>query len=777
MAEQKKIPSSLTSKAPSWPVRFIKSLNPFSSRIEPEIYKQDRQINFTRFGVTKSVGGQFGDIETDQFAIYRPSAGKHIDPAKALANNRGYVYAAVNAIAREVMNIDWRLFEVDGEDHKELQEHAALDLLDSVNGSMTGAELKYLLSAHLDLTGNAYWYLEGVKSDLDKPSAIYVMDPAKMRPVLDMTTWPYQLKGYAMRLENKTLNFKPYEVIHFRLPDPQNIYEGVGPVQAGAEYIDNDNYAMEFNRKFFINGARPSGFLESEMVAETQIEVLKIGFENNHTGIDNMNRIAVLPKGVKWAPAGTSPKDMDFKNLSEDMRDRILAMFGVSKTILGTAESDTNRATAETADYVFSKRVIKPRMQLICSFLNEKLIPRYNDDLYVTFIDPVPEDREFRTEEMQAATGNQPLLTVNEARDEYMGLGPVEGGDVLMSPSTMAPVGEPQTNGDVKPDAGEAAANAGKSINAPKFRAANGERVAFRPARTKLQSRAKSRKEISSALAEKVKAIIKDAAEHPTKKFETTKELDESAWKEFSDRTSKAESDIKDIVRKINNDQKEVVVGNLGHATKDVDPKKLFNLDEWIGITTDALTPTFEDLFKGEAKAALDAIGKPDINPFPETVAAALHASIQKMSQSYQTTVLANLEKTINAGLSEGQPLSDIAKGVNEVYAAADDYGAERIAKTESFRTSNTALKTAWQQSGVVKTVKWYTASGNPCTFCLMMQGKVTAIDQNFLNEGDTLSAGEGDDTKTMTMNYGDVPSPPLHPNCMCFIRPEEVSI
>ena len=44
---------------------------------------------------------------------------------------------------------------------------------------------------------------------------------------------------------------------------------------------------------------------------------------------------------------------MDFSKLTEATRDRILAAFRVSKTILGTAESDTNRATAETADYVF----------------------------------------------------------------------------------------------------------------------------------------------------------------------------------------------------------------------------------------------------------------------------------------------------------------------------------------------------------------------------------------------------------------------------------------
>jgi hypothetical protein len=69
-----------------------------------------------------------------------------------------------------------------------------------------------------------------------------------------------------------------------------------------------------------------------------------------------------------------------------------------------------------------------------------KLVPRYGDDLYISFIDPVPEDRGARTIEMQASVGGQPVLTINEARDEFMGLGPVEGGDELMAPTTMAPV-------------------------------------------------------------------------------------------------------------------------------------------------------------------------------------------------------------------------------------------------------------------------------------------------------------------------------------------------
>jgi len=770
MAENRFIPTSLTAKnKPSWIARQVGKV---AARIIPELYSQGQNITFDIYGLRKAVGGKFGEFGSDSnpMAINRPSSSTGIDAGKAMANNRGFVFASVNAIARDIMNIDWRLFQVDGKDDREQTEHDLLDLLDGVNPDMTGPELKYLLSAHLDLTGNAYWYLDGVKNDTDEPTAIYPLDPSIVKTVIDTSLFPYQVKGYELKLETKTIKFEPYQILHFRLPNASDPFNGLGVVQAAADYIDNDNYAQEFNRKFFQNGARPAGVLETEFVAESQVESLKIGFTSSHQGVDNMNNILVLPKGVKWTGIGSNPKDMDFRNLSLDSRDRILAMFGVSKTILGTAESDTNRATAETADYVFSKRVIKPRMILICSFLNEKLVPRYGDDLYITFIDPVPEDRAARTTEMQTSVASQPVLTVNEARDEFMGLGPVDGGDVLMSPTSMAPSGEPVGDGDVTPEADRS----GKSAQRVE-KAANGQRVAFRPARTKLQKRAKYRKQMSESLAEKVANAVKDALDHPTRKF-STKAMDEAAHKAATERTVEAEKEIAETVRRINAEQYKEVSDNLPSVIgKAIDPTKLFDIEKWIGITTDAMTPIMESLYESEGKTAASELGIADLNPLSDANAAkALHESIAKMATSYQTTVLGQLEKAINQGLAEGQSLADITSAVSEVYGAADDYGAERIAKTEAFRTTNASLKETWKQSGVVQTIKWYTASGEPCPFCKALDGTVISIDSNFLDSGATLSAA---DDATMTADYGDVGAPPLHPNCYCVARPEDVSI
>ena len=45
-------------------------------------------------------------------------------------------------------------------------------------------------------------------------------------------------------------------------------------------------------------------------------------------------------------------------------------------------------------------------MLLVVSFLNEFLVPRYGDDLYLSFIDPVPEDKTFRSCGRQHATSH-----------------------------------------------------------------------------------------------------------------------------------------------------------------------------------------------------------------------------------------------------------------------------------------------------------------------------------------------------------------------------------
>src|SRR5207253_1622727 len=92
-----------------------------------------------------------GSLSDDPLAIYKPTGAKSVDAAKAMGNFTGWTFAAVNAIASEVANIQLRLYRVNGDDHEELDDHELLTLLEGVNDQMTGIELKYVTMAHLEL--------------------------------------------------------------------------------------------------------------------------------------------------------------------------------------------------------------------------------------------------------------------------------------------------------------------------------------------------------------------------------------------------------------------------------------------------------------------------------------------------------------------------------------------------------------------------------------------------------------------------------------------------
>jgi uncharacterized protein with gpF-like domain len=146
------------------------------------------------------------------------------------------------------------------------------------------------------------------------------------------------------------------------------------------------------------------------------------------------------------------------------------------------------------------------------------------------------------------------------------------------------------------------------------------------------------------------------------------------------------------------------------------------------------------------------------------------------MARSYNETTLDQLKQVIGEKLAQpgGTNLKEITDAVEGVYSFADERRAGLIAKTESFRAANLANKDAWKASGVVESVKWYTAEDERvCEFCDALDGTEVGIDDSFFDAGDTIIGTSG---KSRTADYGDIEAPPLHPDCRCYLRPEDIS-
>ena len=465
----------------------------------------------------------------DPFAIWKGSASK-VDPKKAFDVYSGWVYACVRAIAEEIQKTDFELYQIksDGTEDR-INDSELLDILEAPNQNTTGMDLRFVIASHLETVGNAFLYLDGVKNEKSKPLGIYLLNAANIKVIIDDDVFPYTVAGYEYRDNKRTRFFKPYEIIHIKYSDPANPFEGIGTVQTAAQWIDADNYAMEFNRRFFLNGARIGGFLEAQQAYTTdQLEYIQKSFENAYSGVANAHKVVALPSGVKYAAGSEAQKDMDFSNLMTMMRDRILAAFRVPRTVLGITD-DVNRANAEATDYVFLARTILPKIQIITSYLNEYLVPRYGDNLTLTFADPVPENKELQIREMQAALGSSPAMSVNEARDTFLGLPPIENGDEVMANFSLSPLGAPEK----------------KTVRTPKKKAV-AKTIKSRAARN-----AEKRSSIGAELAKRIAAEIK-ASEKAIKAIKREKNIAtlsdddfEPIYKAFAKRVTASEKKLK----------------------------------------------------------------------------------------------------------------------------------------------------------------------------------------------------------------------------------------
>ncbi len=664
----------------------------------------------------------------------------------------GWVYACIRAIAEEIAGADLNLYTIAKDGKSTLTDnHELVDLIGSANDYQTGYELRYLTAAHLELVGNAFWYLENVKNENSKPTAIHILNPKNIK-VLRSKTFPMVITGYEYKAGDETLNFKTYEILHFKSPDPNDALEGVGTTQNILQWIEADNFATEFNRRFFINGARIAGFLETENnYTRENLELLKKQFDEIYSGVANAYKVAALPKGTTFKAGSESQKDMDFVNLQTMMRDKILAGFRVPRTVLGITD-DVNRANAEATNYIFALRTIKPKLELIESYLNEFLVPRYGDNIYLEFEDVVPENRELTIKEMEIATNHQAVMSVNEARDKYFGYPAIENGDAVMGDPNALPVG------------------------IPKPTPVQTEQSTRRVGAKKMQAQ-RAKKDFTETITKTITdKIAKSSTKLTVPDVQTMNDEEFGAiYKAFRTRVTKYEGKQIKNVQVVNNEIKKQVVENLPKTVKTYSAASLYDGEKAISLLVKITVDNYLDLYKNETLEAAKLIGLADFNPVTSEIRRALETSATLMAQSYNETTVQLLQKKIEEGIANGAGLSEMTDLVNNVFEYSDQVRAQTIARTETFRVANEANRMVWKESGVVKSLKWYTAEDERvCPYCSPIHDKVISIEQNFYDKGDEIIGSDGE---MIIADYSDISNPPLHPSCRCYIRPEDINI
>ena len=350
------------------------------------------------------------------------------------------------------------------EEFEELEEHPLLDLFEKVNDQENGFEMRELTCTMLDLTGDAYWYVE--RDKMGVPSKLFLLRSQWVRIVPDAKKFIGEFV-YGENVFDDPVRFQPSEVIHFKYPNPTDPWYGMGPVQAAAYAIEGNEMREKFMIATMANMARPDlivkyveGALEPKERGELERE-----WNAMFRGPQNAGKVKITDFRYEIDKVGWTPQELRFNEGEDWIMKKICGAFPVPIGLVDTSQiSRAPRAGMEGADLFMAQFNTLPRCTRIEEKLNEQLCPMYDDRLFVAFDNPVPKDRREQLNEDATKLGVC-LTTINEIRKRD-GDDPVEWGDTpimlqqmqaqqsLMpgaeggAEETIAPLGNSQPNGE-----------------------------------------------------------------------------------------------------------------------------------------------------------------------------------------------------------------------------------------------------------------------------------------------------------------------------------------
>jgi len=324
----------------------------------------------------------------------------------------GTIFAIVDKLTEATASADWHLYKSakPGQDRTEVFVHPALDLWNKPNPFYDQHEFIETFQQHLDLVGEAIWYLGYSKSGFGPPQELWPIRPDRVTPIPDpdlfIAGWVYKCPG------NPDMPWSTGEVIQLKRPNPLDPYRGLGPVQSILTDIDAERYSAAWNRNFFLNSAEPAGIIQVDgHLTDAEFEEMRDRWAEQHQGVANAHRVAILERAT-WVDRKFTQRDMQFEAMRHLNREIIREAFGFPKPLLG-ATDDVNRANAEAAEVVFARWLIDPRLNRIKRALNEKLLPLYGTSgagLEFDFDAPTPADRVQDTAEFTAKVNAAKML-------------------------------------------------------------------------------------------------------------------------------------------------------------------------------------------------------------------------------------------------------------------------------------------------------------------------------------------------------------------------------
>lgn len=333
--------------------------------------------------------------------------------------------AVVDRIASDLANIGGKLYQIQKDGSEvEVASHRFLDFMEQPNPlyEMTSSAMWRLHELYLMLVGESYFLIE--RDEGNAPVELWNVPPhwVKGTPYLGHPRYEIVSPG------GLSMAVPVDDMFVMKQLNPLDPFmRGLGIAESIADEVEIDEYAAKFQKRFFYNDATPPVIFSMPNATPEQRDAFLARWNQKHKGVENSHKVAALSGEVGIHVLNNST-NIGFLESRIAMRDAVLEHFGVPREIMGITEN-SNRATADAAQYIYVKNVLTPKLKNREEAINRQLLPMFGENLVWRYNAVVPYDKDF--DKSRAIDGyNAGLLTRNEAR-HLLDMDNTGGGDVF----------------------------------------------------------------------------------------------------------------------------------------------------------------------------------------------------------------------------------------------------------------------------------------------------------------------------------------------------------
>lgn len=521
-----------------------------------------------------------------------------------------------------------------------------------------------------------------------------------------------QLVGYILHKQNgQQVPFFPEEIYHDKRPNPFNEWRGLSVLEKAALYIDTEINVSNFTLNYIRNSGSPSGIVSLPAMDREVFKQFTQQWRESYEGPENAGKTAFIRgEEAKFQAVGATLRDIDQKVTHDMAKEDVLIMLDVPKELLGWTKDNGFGRNTYEAAYYVFADSKLEPMMRRLDRIYEYIALDLNKGQPIDVTHESPVPQDNEYKLKRLQAGTNRWITVNEARAAD-GLEPIPGGDEIV-PQNAAPQIDPT-----------------KSIKTIKV----------------VKKKAPSKSEVQ-------------------KKIKETQEQFRSKLVETNDIYAKK---FKSKLSNFAANQEDRVIANINASSKTYE-EWLFNVKDDSEKMAEILVPIILELMEAQGEDVANFITGELLTVTPE-LRAAVEANIKQISGIFNSDTIKALEKTLSEGQSAGESLAKLKQRVESVYSDAKGYRAERIARTESLKASNGTAEEVYKQNGYSE-VEWFINPG-ACEFCQTFEGRTKEIGSTYVGIGDVVTGTEGNQLR---IDYDDIDTPPLHPNCTCSLVPVE---